>query len=79
MEEWLGLQGRRALVVGPGGFGAAYSRELVRCGGQVYLADRDEAQLAAAEQVSVQTGVWDVVEPDAAEHLVGEAVTALGG
>ncbi len=79
MGDWLGLQGRRALVVGAGGFGTACSRELVRCGAEVYLADRDEEQLAAVEEPAVRTGVWDVVEPGVAEHLVAAAVTTLGG
>ncbi len=79
MGDWLGLQGRRALVVGAGGFGTACSRELVRCGAEVYLADRDEEQLAAVGEPAVRTGVWDVVEHGASEDLVAAATAALGG
>lgn len=79
MDDWLGLTGRRALVVGAGGFGVACSRALVGCGAAVYLADRDADQLAAEEGPGLQTGVWDVVEPGAAEGLVAEAAARLGG
>lgn len=79
MDDWLGLAGKRAVVVGAGGFGAACSRELLRCGAAVYLADRDAAQLAAVDEPALETGVWDVVEPGAAEALVEEASARLGG
>lgn len=78
MQDWLNLAGKRALVVGAGGFGAACSRELVRCGADVYLADRDAQQLESVAEPSLQTGVWDVVEPGAAEALVTEAAARLG-
>jgi gluconate 5-dehydrogenase len=79
VQDWLGLAGKRALVVGAGGFGAACSRELLRCGALVYLADQDAQQLEAAAEPSLQTGIWDVVDAGAAERLVAEAATRLGG
>lgn len=79
MDDWLGLEGKRALVVGAGGFGTACTRELLRVGARVYLADRDVAQLDAVGQPGLETGVWDVVDTGAAEGMVADAVQRLGG
>jgi gluconate 5-dehydrogenase len=79
VEDWLGLAGRRAVVVGAGGFGVACAQELLRVGAQVYLADRDAERLQAVDAPALQTGVWDVTEPDAAEGLVEQAGARLGG
>ena len=79
MEDWLGLAGRRAVVVGAGGFGVACAQELLRVGAQVYLADRDAERLQAVDAPALQTGVWDVTQSGAAEGLVEQAGARLGG
>jgi gluconate 5-dehydrogenase len=79
VDDWLGLAGRRAVVVGAGGFGVACARELMRVGAQVYLADRDAERLQAVDEPALETGVWDITERDAAEGLVEQATARLRG
>ncbi len=79
MDDWLGLAGRRAVVVGAGGFGVACARELLRVGAQVYLADREAERLEAVGEPGLETGVWDVTEPETGEGLVEQASERLGG
>jgi gluconate 5-dehydrogenase len=79
VDDWLGLAGRRAVVVGAGGFGVACARELLRVGAQVYLADREAERLEAVGEPGLETGVWDVTEPETGEGLVEQASERLGG
>ncbi len=83
----LGLQGKRALVLGASrGLGYALAERLAAEGCAVAIVSRDEARIRAAArrlaaggggQVVPLTG--DVTEPAAAERLVAAAVEALGG
>ncbi len=83
----LGLQGKRALVLGASrGLGYALAERLTAEGCTVAIVSRDEARIrAAARRLAAGGGgqavplVGDVTEPAAAERLVAAAVEALGG
>jgi NAD(P)-dependent dehydrogenase (short-subunit alcohol dehydrogenase family) len=79
MDDWLGLSGKRAIVVGAGGFGVSCTEALVRQGAAVYLADRDADRLRTVENDTVLRGVWDVREEHACEELVATGIEQLGG
>lgn len=79
----LGLQGKRALVVGASrGIGKAIAQELAREGARVCLCARGaEALEAAAREVGAgaATVVADVATPEGAASAVDAAISALGG
>lgn len=87
----LGLNGRRAVVVGAGfkanraGHGRATALKLAAAGATVACLDIDEGRArAAAEEVEASGGrafavVGDVADPHGAEATIDEAVAGLGG
>jgi 3-oxoacyl-[acyl-carrier protein] reductase len=83
----LRYDGRRALVVGASaGIGAATAETLAAEGARLLIAARSAEGIAAtAERIAAATGnrpataTADITEAGAAEHLVAEAVGALGG
>jgi gluconate 5-dehydrogenase len=81
--DWLGLAGRRVLVAGAGGIGAACVAAFAAAGARVVVADVDPdrlATLAAQEAAGTVTAVRaDLVTPDGCEAAVGEAQKALLG
>jgi gluconate 5-dehydrogenase len=83
MDAWLGLAGRRALVVGAGGFGEACTTALVDEGASVYVADIDEARVQAltssGDGTTISGGRWDVRDAEQCRALVEAAVGSLGG
>jgi gluconate 5-dehydrogenase len=84
MADWLGLTGRRALVVGAGGLGGACAAALAAQGARVVAVDRDEETLEAlARRVKEDGGdlvplVFDVGSGDASREAVTEAVAIIG-
>jgi 3-oxoacyl-[acyl-carrier protein] reductase len=77
----LGLQGRRALVMGGSrGLGKAIARVLVAEGARVAICARDEERtLSTAAQIGAEGLVCDLSAPGAAEALVRRAQSVLGG
>src|SRR5579871_3878176 len=78
----LGLSGRRALVTAASkGLGRACAAALAAEGAQVFIASRDEAQLAktAGEVGAAGWRVSDVADRDQVEALVAAATEQLGG
>lgn len=78
----LGLDGRRALVLGSSaGMGRAVAAGLVAEGTRVVVAGRDMQRTAETAERCGATAwaVGDLAEAGVAERLVGEAVAALGG
>lgn len=76
------LDGSRVLVLGGSGvLGGLIATELTTRGARTALAGRSRSRLRerAAQLRNAPTLVGDLVAPDAAERLVGEAVEALGG
>jgi NAD(P)-dependent dehydrogenase (short-subunit alcohol dehydrogenase family) len=78
----LGLQGRRALVLGSSsGLGRAAASTLAAEGADVAVVSRD---LARAEGTAAELGARaalavDLTRPGAGDEVVGDAVAALGG
>ena len=72
---------QRVLVVGGGGgIGAAVARMVVAGGGQVFLAGRDEAKLAAVGgELGMPYGSVEAADPDAIDACADAAAAALGG
>jgi 3-oxoacyl-[acyl-carrier protein] reductase len=77
----LGLDGRRALVLGSSsGLGRAVAATLLAEGAQVVVSrDRDRSVAAADELGAHAALVADLVVPGAGTTVVGDAVDALGG
>ena len=78
----LGLDGRRALVLGSSsGLGRAIAATLLAEGALVAVVsrDRERAADAAAELGAHAALVVDLVEPGAGDAVVADAVDALGG
>lgn len=75
------LAGRRVLVTGASGIGAATVRRCHDEGARVVVADRDEARLDAlrGEVPDLVTVAGDLADEAAAEAAVARAVTAMGG
>jgi 3-oxoacyl-[acyl-carrier protein] reductase len=76
----LGLQGRRALVMGGSrGLGRAVAKALAAEGARVAICARDAGRVAStAAELGVQGLVCDLTVPGAAADLVREAETILG-
>lgn len=83
-RDWLGLSGRRALIAGAGGLGAACAAELVAQGASVAVCDADERRLGdLADAVSAPGRAVGTVSADlstaaACRAAVAEAVGILG-
>lgn len=75
MENWLGLAGRRVLVAGGGGIGAACAAAFTAAGARVAVADLDPARLAGQECPLVA----DLSTTRGCEDAVARAADALGG
>jgi 3-oxoacyl-[acyl-carrier protein] reductase len=78
----LGLEGRRALVLGStSGLGRAVAAALVAEGAAVAVAGRDDARAgSAASALGAAAGLTiDLTEPGAGTRVVADAVAALGG
>jgi NAD(P)-dependent dehydrogenase (short-subunit alcohol dehydrogenase family) len=82
--DWLGLGGRRALVIGAGGLGGASAVALAVLGAEVLVVDRDAGNLeSVAGRVKeaggkVDTLAADLGTPQACRAAVAEAVERLG-
>nr|WTB11178.1 SDR family oxidoreductase [Streptomyces antimycoticus] len=79
--EWLGLEGRRALVMGAGGLGAACARGLAEAGARLAVVDVDAAKLKALrdEPVLADAGVRVFPADMTTSEACDEAVTAVAG
>jgi 3-oxoacyl-[acyl-carrier protein] reductase len=78
----LGLDGRRALVLGSSsGLGRAVAATLLAEGAQVAVVSRDrDRSVAVADELGAHAAlVADLVVPGAGTTVVGDAVDALGG
>jgi len=77
------LKGKRVLITGSStGIGAAVARELARLGARVVVHGNKNAEAATAVGKEVGAAgvvLGDVGDSAAAERIVAEAVTALGG
>jgi NAD(P)-dependent dehydrogenase (short-subunit alcohol dehydrogenase family) len=73
--------GRRVLVTGASGIGAAVARRCLAEGARVVVADRDEERLDALvrELPGVEGAAGDLADETAAGAVVERALTALGG
>jgi gluconate 5-dehydrogenase len=84
MADWLGLEGRPALVVGAGGLGGASAVSLAVQGAHVVVVDIDEENLDAVARaakdsgVEVTTLVRDVASADRSREAVAEAASIIG-
>ncbi len=84
-HDWLRLRGKRALVVGAGGLGAASALALAELGARLLLVDIDRDSLDAARRAADQAGTGlgtlaaDLRTADACRAMVAEAVGRLGG
>jgi gluconate 5-dehydrogenase len=82
--DWLGLDGRRALVMGAGGLGGASAVTLAALGAEVLVADRDTDNLESVASRAKEAGgradvlVTDLSTPEACRSAVAEAVRRLG-
>jgi gluconate 5-dehydrogenase len=85
MTDWLGLEGRPALVVGAGGLGGASAHALAVLGARVLVVDIDErkledARLRAKEAgASLQTRVADLTDAQTCRDVVADAASSLSG
>jgi 3-oxoacyl-[acyl-carrier protein] reductase len=78
----LGLDGRRALVLGStSGLGRAVAAALIAEGAAVAVAGRDDGRAGSAASVlgAVAALTVDLTEPGAGTRVVADAVAALGG
>jgi gluconate 5-dehydrogenase len=84
MSDWLGLEGRPALIVGAGGLGSATALSLASLGCDVLVVDRNAAALdavvaeAAAVGARVDTMTADVSTPDSCRAVIDKAIGAIG-
>lgn len=77
--EWLGLDGRTALVAGSGGIGAAAASALAAAGAAVVVADVDEQRLDAVAGDRITTLVADLATATGCRTAVTRAAALLGG
>lgn len=83
-DSWLGLQGRKAVVVGAGGIGAAVVRSLSSAGADVAVVDRSLERLeclaaASGDGGKIATIAADLSTADESRRAVREATSVLGG
>jgi gluconate 5-dehydrogenase len=84
VNDWIGLHGKTALVVGAGGLGSAAAASLAGLGANVVLVDIDADKLAAVEvQIkesgsSITTLVADVSTAEGSRSAVADAVEVIG-
>lgn len=82
---WLGLEGRRALVMGAGGLGAACAQGLAEAGARLAVVDVDEAKLKglrdepALAEADVRVVRADVTTAQACEEAIATVADELGG
>lgn len=76
--NWLGLSGRRVLVAGAGGIGAACARAFADAGAQVVVADVQPERLEGLD-ARLRTVRADLSRVDGCEGVVEETVDSLGG
>ena len=84
MDDWLGLVGRRVLVAGCGGIGAACAEAFLDAGAHVVAADVDPSRVAGLTRRPDGAGrvhavIADLAEPAGCDRLVEEATDRLGG
>src|SRR5690349_11311026 len=81
--DWLGLSGRRVLVAGAGGIGAACAAAFTAAGARVAVADVDTDRLAALGSVdsmdTVTTVHADLATPEGCEAAVDQVLDAFAG
>lgn len=83
--NWLELEGRRVLVVGAGGLGAACAAGFAEVGARLAVADVDEAKLKTLRDAprlaaaDVRTFQADLTTSAACEDMVTRSAEALGG
>jgi len=78
MTDWLGLEGRRVLVAGAGGIGAACAAAFADAGSGVAVVDVSEAQLATVDE-RVLPLTEDLGTAEGCERAVSAAADQLGG
>ncbi|MEU6371616.1 SDR family oxidoreductase [Streptomyces sp. NPDC046909] len=82
---WLGLEGRRTLVMGAGGLGTACVQALVEAGARLVVVDADEARLKelredpALADAGIRTLTADLTTSEECERAVTTAAAELGG
>lgn len=77
-QNWLGLSGRRVLVAGAGGIGAACARAFADAGAQVVVADVQQDRLEGLDG-RLRTVQADLSHLDGCEDAVNQSVDVLGG
>ena len=83
-RDWLGLGGRRALVMGAGGLGGASAVTLAALGAEVLVVDRDPENLESVASRAKESGgqadtlAADLSTPQACRSAVAEAARRLG-
>jgi gluconate 5-dehydrogenase len=85
-SSWLGLEGKRSLVIGAGGLGAATAASLVAAGADVVLVDLSQERLdTVTSQVDATAGgritgmAADLGRPEQCRATVQKAASELGG
>lgn len=78
---WLGLEGRKALLLGAGGLGTACARGLVEAGASLVVVDADAAHLEQLhkELPAACTIAADLTSSAACERVVDDAARHLEG
>jgi gluconate 5-dehydrogenase len=80
MSDWLQLAGKRVLIGGAGGIGAAIARAYAEVGATAYVIDSDEDRLRELHrELAVGTGRYDVSAKAQCEAAVAAAAGELGG
>ena len=80
MPDWLGLEGRRALIAGGAGtIGSALVLGFLDAGAEVAVVDADRARLDAADARLAARLAADLRDPAACRDAVAAARDALGG
>lgn len=77
-QAWLGLEGRRVLVIGNGGFGREAAMAYASAGATVAVADLDTSGFDDLPP-TISTIQADLSDPRECEDVVTEAVRRLGG
>jgi gluconate 5-dehydrogenase len=81
--HWLGIEGRKALLLGAGGLGAACAGGLVEAGASLVVVDADPSRLkaltAAPGLSGISTIAADLTNAAECDRVVAEAEQRLGG